>query len=120
MALGISKYRTLYRNSDVLLFEPPPGDSEVFFTSVFSYHGRRAVCEHAYDNTRRDLAARQRELAPLLARHGLRLRREALARVAPMRMGAAQAARRRGLRESADELRDTLGQLRTWMAQKGA
>jgi hypothetical protein len=104
----------------VLLFEPPPGDSEVFFTSVFSYRGRRAVCEHAYANTRRDLAMRASELAPVLARHGLRLRPEVIRRTAPMPLGAARAIRRRGLRESASELRDTLGQLRTWMAQKGA
>jgi len=120
MALGLSKYRALYRRSDVLLFEPPPGDSEVFFTSVFSYRGRRAVCEHAYANTRRDLAMRASELAPVLARHGLRLRPEVIRRTAPMPLGAAKAIRRRGLRESASELRDTLGQLRTWMAQKGA
>jgi hypothetical protein len=120
MALGLSKYRALYRKSDVLLFEPPPGDSEVFFTSVFSYRGRRAVCEHAYANTRRDLAMRASELAPVLARHGLRLRPEVIRRTAPMPLGAAKAIRRRGLRESASELRDTLGQLRTWMAQKGA
>ena len=120
MALGISKYRTLYSKSEVLLFEPPPGDSEVFFTSVFSYRGRRAVCEHAYENTRRDLAARAAELAPALARHGLRLRTEVLTRTDPMPLGAKQAVRRRGLRASAEELRATLVSLRTWMAHKGA
>jgi hypothetical protein len=116
MALGISKYRTLYRKSDVLLFEPPPGDSEVFFTSVFSYRGRRAVCEHAYENTRRDLARRARELRPVLARHGLRLREEMLKRPRAMRM---QGAGRRpaGLRATAAELGDTLGHLRDWMAR---
>ncbi len=117
MALGISKYRSLYRRSDVLLFEPPPGDSEVFFTSVFSYRGRRDVCEHAYENTLRDLARRADELAPVLARHGLRLRQHALAHPAGM---PAHRARPRRLAASAAELRDTLGQLRSWMAQRGA
>ena len=117
MALGISKYRSLYRKSDVLLFEPPAGDSEVFFTSVFSYRGRRAVCEHAYENTRRDLARRAGELRPVLARHGLRLREEMLSRAGGMRLGAGDARRREGLRATASELRDTLGQLRTWMAR---
>ena len=116
MALGISKYRALYRASDVLLFEPPAGDSEVFFTSVFSYRGRRAVCEHAYDNTRRDLARRAVELRPVLARHGLRLRDEVLSRAGGMRLGAGGARRAEGLRATAAELRDTLGQLRTLMA----
>jgi NTE family protein len=116
MALGISKYRALYRKADVLLFEPPPGDSEVFFTSVFSYRGRRDVCEHAYENTRRDLARRARELAPILARHGLRLREELLARPRAMRVqGAARP--RAGLHATAAELRDTLGHLRDWMAR---
>jgi NTE family protein len=120
MALGISKYRTLYRRSDVLLFEPPRGDSEVFFTSVFSYRGRALVCEHAYENTRRDLLRRARELAPMLARHGLRLRVEALAHAGPLRLRATPAFAHGGLRASAAELRDTLGHLKAWMAQRGA
>ena len=114
MALGISKYRSLYRGSDVLLFEPPAGDSEVFFTSVFSYRGRRAVCEHAYQNTRADLARRARELAPLLARHGLRLREEILGEPRALRLGEPAA---RKLHASARELRDTLAHLRSWMAR---
>jgi len=116
MALGISKYRSLYRNSDVLLFEPPPGDSEVFFTSVFSYRGRRDVCEHAYENTRRDLARRAGELGPVLARHGLRLREDLLARPRVLRPPG-ESGRPAGLRATATELRDTLGHLRDWMAR---
>jgi predicted acylesterase/phospholipase RssA len=114
MALGISKYRSLYRGSDVLLFEPPAGDSEVFFTSVFSYRGRRAVCEHAYQNTREDLARRAAQLEPVLRRHGLRLRTEALSRPGRLRLGNPPRSR---LHASAGELRDTLGHLRSWMAQ---
>jgi predicted acylesterase/phospholipase RssA len=114
MALGISKYRSLYRGSDVVLFEPPAGDSEVFFTSVFSYRGRRAVCEHAYQNTRADLARRARELAPVLARHGLRLREEVLATPRAMRPARRAPA---GLAATARELGDTLGHLRSWMAR---
>jgi NTE family protein len=117
MALGISKYRTLYRKSDVVLFEPPQGDSEVFFTSVFSYRGRRAVCEHAYQNTLRDLARRRPALAPVLEKHGLRLREHVLARPAGM---PARMAPSRHLAASAAELRDTLAHLRNWMAQRGA
>jgi NTE family protein len=114
MALGISKYRSLYRNSDVLLFEPPAGDSEVFFTRVFSYRGRRAVCEHAYQNTRDDLSRRARELGPLLLRHGLRLREETLDGPRTLRLGRAAA---QGLDASARELGDTLAHLRSWMAR---
>ena len=119
MELGISKYQSTYRNSDVVLFEPPPGDTEVFFTNVFSYRARSDVCEHAYQNTRDDLARRAAELAPLLERHGLRLRRDVLAQRRHLSLRVTQP-RRLPLRAVAGELRDTLGHLRHWMAKKGA
>jgi hypothetical protein len=50
----------------------------MFFTNVFSYSSRERVCDHAYRSTLADLGARRAELAPLLARHGLRLRQEVL------------------------------------------
>ena len=37
-----------------------------------------AVCEHAYEATRRDLLARYDELAPIFAQHGITLRRDVL------------------------------------------
>ena len=79
MATGLSGYRTQYPGSDVLLFQPDAGDSRIFFTNVFSYSQRQRICEHAYDQTRADLARRARELGPLLARHGITLRRDLLA-----------------------------------------
>jgi hypothetical protein len=36
------------------------------------------VCEHAFRSTLADLGARRETLAPLLARHGLRLREDVL------------------------------------------
>jgi predicted acylesterase/phospholipase RssA len=78
MAAGIAKYRTQYPGSDVVLFQPEPDDGEIFFTNVFSYATRQRVCEHAYDRTRRDLLKRERELAPVLARHGIRYRHAVL------------------------------------------
>ena len=50
----------------------------MFFTNIFSFSERRAVCEHAYKAIRRDLLARYDELAPLFARHGITLRRDVL------------------------------------------
>ena len=50
----------------------------MFFTNIFSFSERRAVCEHAYNAVRRDLLARYDELAPLFARHGVTLRRDIL------------------------------------------
>jgi len=45
---------------------------------VFSYAHRKRLAEHAYQTTRADLRARRDELAPLLARHGLKLRSEVI------------------------------------------
>jgi hypothetical protein len=47
-------------------------------TNIFSYSSRNALCEHAYQATRRDLLARADELEPLLAAHGMVLRRQFL------------------------------------------
>ena len=79
MAVGLSKYRTQYRGSDVMLFQPEPDDSTIFFTNIFSYATRRQVCEHAYQRTRADLLARAASLGPVFRRHGMRLRRDVLA-----------------------------------------
>ena len=78
MQVGMASYRTQYRGADVLLFEPRRDDPEMFFTNVFSYSSRHRVFEHAYRATLRDLAARRRELAPRLRRHGIAIRAAAL------------------------------------------
>ena len=56
------------------MFEPNPDDVEMFFTNVFSYQSRVRVAEHAYRATLSDLHMRFDQLAPMFARHGLRLR----------------------------------------------
>ncbi len=73
MNLGIRAYDRLYPDADVILIEPPREDYEDFFSNIFSFSSRRAVCEHAYDATRRSLLARHKVIDPILARHGLRL-----------------------------------------------
>ena len=70
---GLDAYGTRYRDSEVVLFEPPRDDYRMFFTNIFTFSSRKAVCEHAYEVTRRQLRARREELEPILARHGLRL-----------------------------------------------
>lgn len=75
---GLDAYETRYEAADVVLFEPRRDDYRMFFTNIFSFSQRRAVCEHAYRRTRRNLLARREELEPVLARHGLRLRVEVL------------------------------------------
>jgi predicted acylesterase/phospholipase RssA len=79
MQVGLDKYQAQYPASDLVLFEPGSDDAEMFFTNIFSYESRRHLTEHAYRATRADLLERKRELAPILARAGLRLRLDVLA-----------------------------------------
>lgn len=76
--VGMAKYASQYLDSDQLVLEPNPDDTEMFFTNVFSYQHRHRVCEHAYQATLADLRGRRETLGPILARHGLRLRAEVL------------------------------------------
>jgi len=78
MLVGMRTYKQSYPNTDVLLFEPDRGDDELFFKNVFRYADRKRLAEHAYQRTRRDLLAQADRLEPILARHGVRLRRDVL------------------------------------------
>jgi len=78
MQVGLANYAKQYPDTDQVVFEPNEDDGEMFFTNVFSYSSRRRVCEHAFRSTLADLRKRRAELAPVLARHGLRLRDEVL------------------------------------------
>jgi NTE family protein len=79
LTVGMKAYEQRYPGADVILIEPDRDDYRMFFSNIFSFSARRKVAAHAYEATRRDLLARADEIAPLLARHGLRLRREVLA-----------------------------------------
>jgi len=117
MAAGLSKYRTQYPGRDVVLFQPERDDGEIFFTNIFSYATRQRVCEHAYERTRRDLAKRAKELAPILARHGMRLRHDVLAdphRRLPIDFR--RRARGGALARAASQLQGTLAELRRHIA----
>jgi predicted acylesterase/phospholipase RssA len=78
MLVGMRTYKRSYPSTDVLLFEPDRGDDEMFFKNVFRYADRKRLAEHAYQRTRRDLYSHADSLEPLLARHGIRLRRDLL------------------------------------------
>ena len=78
LEIGMASYESKFKDQDVVLLEPHSDDYLMFFTNIFSFSERRAVCEHAYAAVRRDLLARFDELAPLFARHGLTLRRDVL------------------------------------------
>ena len=78
MGAGLSAYETRYTDRDVLVFEPRRDDYNMFFSNVFSFSNRKAVCEHAYNSTRRKLWRNRRRLEPVLARHGISLRTDVL------------------------------------------
>jgi predicted acylesterase/phospholipase RssA len=78
MQASLSRYARHYDSADVLLFEPNADEIDMFFSNVFSYANRQHVAELAYRSTLADLRARRAQLAPILARHGLRLRDEVL------------------------------------------
>ncbi len=79
LQVGLAAYRERYPDADVLLFEPRRDDYRMFFTNIFTFSSRQAVCEHAYLATRRDLLERAESLGPVLARHGMHLRHDVLA-----------------------------------------
>lgn len=78
LQVGFASYGARYRGSDFVLFEPDRDEYQMFFSSVFDLSSRRAICDLAYRATRRDLARRRRRLEPILAKHGVRIRAEAL------------------------------------------
>jgi NTE family protein len=79
MDVGMKMYDSQFPTAQVLLIEPRRDDHRMFFTNVFSFSERKAVCEHAYSSTRAYLREHAGELAPKLALHGVRLRAEVLA-----------------------------------------
>jgi NTE family protein len=78
LEVGMAAYETKFKGANVVLIEPQRDDYLMFFTNIFGFAERRAVCEYAYEATRRDLLARFDELAPVFARHGVTLRRDVL------------------------------------------
>lgn len=78
MGVGLSTYAQRYPDRDVLVFEPRRDDYSMFFSNVFSFANRKAICEHAYHSTRRQLWRNRSRIGPLLERHGIRLRLEVL------------------------------------------
>jgi len=76
--VGLRRYATRFPDADIVLIEPTRDEYALFFSNVFSFSSRRAVCELAYRSTRRNLLARRATLEPLLRRHGVRLRTDIL------------------------------------------
>ena len=79
MNVAFRKYRETHPSTDLFLVEPNRGDDEIFFTNIFSFSSRVALCDHAYRLTRLDLLNRADELDATLSRHGMYLDRDVLA-----------------------------------------
>jgi predicted acylesterase/phospholipase RssA len=117
LELGLKGYETSHPDTDILLFEPDQRDPEMFIVNTFGYSQRRALAEHAYQQTRADLRSRRGSLRLTLLRHGLALDDEALddpkrrlvQRRRPARTPAARAAER--LEEVLDDLAQSLADL---------
>ena len=78
MALGMKHYERSYPDTDIILIEPDARDPEMYQANTFSYHQRRAVAEHAYQQTRHMLRARKTSLSAKLGKHGISINSEVL------------------------------------------
>lgn len=73
LELGMKAYERNHPGTTILLFEPDQRDPEMFLANTFSYSQRRALAEHAYQQTRQMLRSRRSVLAAQLAPHGVTL-----------------------------------------------
>ncbi len=114
LELGMKGYERSHPNTTIVLFEPDHRDPEMFLANTFSYSQRRALAEHAYQQTRRLLRARRSALGRQLAPHGIMIvdavlddgHRRLPSVVPTRRRNAGQAVRR--LEDVLDELEQTL------------
>ena len=78
LELGMKGYERSHPNTTILLFEPDHRDPEMFLANTFSYRQRRALAEHAYQQTRKMLRERRAALSAQLAPHGIGIRQDVL------------------------------------------
>jgi predicted acylesterase/phospholipase RssA len=117
MQVGMARYQHEFANADVVLFEAGRDDAAMFFTNVFSYSSRRRLCEHAYQRTRAELYRRRDELAPILERHGLRLK---LSVLRDARRSLLAVSREQSLAALAGSLDASLGELERCLHERSA
>ena len=71
MELGMKHYERSYPNTDIILIEPDQRDPEMYLANTFSYSQRRALAEHAYQQTRHMLRSNKTMLLRKLGKHGI-------------------------------------------------
>jgi predicted acylesterase/phospholipase RssA len=109
---GFRDHAHRFPDADVILVEPDLEDPGLFFSNIFSFSNRYAVCERAYRATRANLRGRQSEMRAKLWRHGLRLNDEVLADEERTLFGRLRPAHERPYGESTfDKAHDALDRL---------
>jgi predicted acylesterase/phospholipase RssA len=78
LEVGLSRYGSRFPDADLILLEPKSDEYAMFFSNIFSFRSRVAICEHGYAATRKDLLGRYSEIAPVLRSHELELRGDVL------------------------------------------
>ena len=78
LELGMKGYERSHPNTTIVLFEPDHRDPEMFLANTFSYRQRRALAEHAYQQTRKMLRKRRAVMSAQLAPHGVTIQQEVL------------------------------------------
>jgi predicted acylesterase/phospholipase RssA len=73
MNVALEKYTRTHPGADIILVQPHRGDEAIFFTNIFSFASRQALCDHAYRRTRANLKQKAEQIEPCLNRHGLSL-----------------------------------------------
>jgi hypothetical protein len=119
MELGMKGYEHSHPGTDIVLFEPDQRDPEMFLANTFGYAQRRALAEHAYQKTRADLRSRRSTLAPMLARHGVRLNDALLDDSRRTLVGRKRRLRTRSAR-TLQRLNEVLNDLELTLARHGA
>jgi predicted acylesterase/phospholipase RssA len=66
---GLDKYTTQFPKADIILVEPNNDDEMLFNTNLFSYSQRDKLCEYAYQQTRKQIRKKIKEIEPILKRH---------------------------------------------------
>ena len=121
MTVGMSAYGERFPDKDLVLIEPQPADSRMFFTNIFSFASRMELCEYAYHATRRELRRRFPELAATFAKHGIRLSERVLADGGcDLWRGVGFASGAPGRQSPAAALDEALRRLNTWLADRRA
>jgi len=105
LELGMKGYERSHPDTTIVLFEPDQRDPAMFLANTLSYAQRRALAEHAYQQTRQMLRARRGVLAKQLAPHGVTVNSALLDQPRRKLLDSAPTTRRSGRHSAGQALR---------------